>query len=221
MAHASGRLNKNNAVVVSKFIYGLETLEPTEGVANMLNTTQLKGLRKILNMKTTFVDRTNTNEVVHKKAQDVLRTKNQAKPREKQKPEEWLTRQVRPVTQVLEEKKLHLLGHIIRRPFTHPLQAVTFDSGSTSPYGRPLIIKTCQGKRRQGRPRLHWTEENMAKAWKYINEDPNAGVPENLAAMEYDNGKQEMNVIIAKRAQQYLPPLQGARKKKQDILQRG
>ena len=82
-----------NAVVVSKLIYGLETLELTEGVANMLNTTQLKGLRKILNMKTTFVDRANTYEVVYKKAQAVLRTKNQTKPREKQKPEEWLTRQ--------------------------------------------------------------------------------------------------------------------------------
>ena len=126
--------------MVSKLIYGLETLEPTEGVVNMLNTIQLEGVRKILKIKTIFVDRANTSEFVYTKNQYVLRPKNPSKPHEKQKPEEWLMRQVRPVTQVLQEKKVHLLGHIIRRPLTHPWQEITFDSGSTSTYGRPWII---------------------------------------------------------------------------------
>ena len=104
-----------NIVIVSKLIYGLETIEPTAGAAQALDTLQLKGLRKILDMKTTFVDRANTNEVVYKKAQDVLRSKNQNKPEHCRKKNEWLERQVRPITEVLKEKKLDLLGHVLRR----------------------------------------------------------------------------------------------------------
>ena len=59
-----------------KIIYGLETMEPTAGVNNMLDSFHLKGLRKILEMKTTFIDRANTNERVYQKAQEVLNTKN-------------------------------------------------------------------------------------------------------------------------------------------------
>ena len=35
-----------NAVITSKVLYGLETLEPTEAAGRLLNTFQLKGLRK-------------------------------------------------------------------------------------------------------------------------------------------------------------------------------
>ena len=38
-----------NAVVISKLLYGLETLEPTESAGKLLNTFQLKGLRKSCN----------------------------------------------------------------------------------------------------------------------------------------------------------------------------
>ena len=54
-----------NAVIVSKLIYGLETIEPTAGVKNILDTFPLKGLRKILAMKTTFIDRANTDQRVY------------------------------------------------------------------------------------------------------------------------------------------------------------
>ena len=57
-----------NAVVTSKVLYGLETLEPTCSAGNLLDTFQLKGLRKILRLHTTFVQRNNTNEYVYKRA---------------------------------------------------------------------------------------------------------------------------------------------------------
>ena len=65
-----------NAVIVSKLIYGLETIKPTAGVNNMLDAFHLKGLRKILEIKTTFIDRANTNERVYQKAQEVLNAKS-------------------------------------------------------------------------------------------------------------------------------------------------
>ena len=98
-----------NSVIVSKLIYGLETVEPTANAAQALDTLQLKGLRKILEMKTTFIDRANTNEVPYKKAQDVMRSKNHTKPEHCRKRIEWLERQVRPITEVLKEKNLTFL----------------------------------------------------------------------------------------------------------------
>jgi hypothetical protein len=38
---------------VSRVLYGLEPLEPTETIGRMLDAFQLKGLRKILNLHTT------------------------------------------------------------------------------------------------------------------------------------------------------------------------
>ena len=107
----------------------------------MLDAFHLKGLRKILEMKTTFIDRANTNERVYQKAQEVLNAKNQAKPVHNQAPETWLARQVRPITEVLNEKKQNLLGHVIRRDFLHPLQQGTFDTTADTKYGRPLTKK--------------------------------------------------------------------------------
>eukprot|EP00975_Prorocentrum_lima_P049278 10311246-Prorocentrum_lima.AAC.1 len=45
-------------------MYGLEALQITKDVANMLDVFQLKGYRKILHMQTTYVDRRNTNAKV-------------------------------------------------------------------------------------------------------------------------------------------------------------
>jgi len=199
-----------NAVIVSKLIYGLETIEPTEGVANMLNAFHLRGLRKILGMKTTFVDRANTNERVYMGAQNVLRTKNSQKAPSQQKANIWLDRQVRPITEVLKEKKHNLLGHVIRREQSHPLQLVTFDTGRNPSNGVALRVKATRGPRRKGRPRLSWTHENMASAWAHICTRQDA-VPANLRNTPYDNNNGAMNDIIANRAMNYETPFQGAK----------
>ena len=60
--------NVYNAVVTSKFVYGLETLQFTDKTLNKMNTFQLKGLRKILGMQPTFIDRTQTNALVLERA---------------------------------------------------------------------------------------------------------------------------------------------------------
>ena len=70
-----------------------------------------------------------------------------------------------PLTEVLETKRLKLLGHILRRPRAHPQQQVTFASSLALPKA-PL-------NRRVGRPRKNWTIENMRKAWETLqNVDP-------------------------------------------------
>ena len=57
-----------NAVRVSKSLYSLETLQPTETTAVKLNTFQLKGVKQTLNMSTTYIDRTNTNQKNYRRA---------------------------------------------------------------------------------------------------------------------------------------------------------
>ena len=64
------KLNVYDAIVRSKLLYGLESAQLTIAQLNKINTVQLKGLRQILNMTTTFVNRANTNTKVIEKAQD-------------------------------------------------------------------------------------------------------------------------------------------------------
>ena len=66
------KLTVNNAVTTSKLLYGLETVEPTQAIAKLLNTFQLKGLRHILKLRTTFIQRHNTSEYVYRRANEEL-----------------------------------------------------------------------------------------------------------------------------------------------------
>ncbi len=97
-----------NAVVTSKLLYGLENLEATDTVNNSINTFQLKGLRKILQKTTTYTDRENTNEEIYRLANLAISGDTMSKPK------------IIPLSKVLEEKKLRLLGHVLRRGSRHP-----------------------------------------------------------------------------------------------------
>ena len=57
-----------NAVIHSKFLYVLETVETPTYLLSKLENYQLKGLRKILGMATTFVNRANTNAEIFRRA---------------------------------------------------------------------------------------------------------------------------------------------------------
>ena len=138
-----------NAVCVTKLLYSLEALQPTQAAASKLDTFQLKGLRKILNMSTTYIDRANTNEEVFRRANAAI--------------SEGHHKYIRPLSEVLKEKRRKLLGHIIRRPHDHPQHQATFAT-------RTLIPRTTE-RRRVGRPRAAWTYETMKDSWKTRNGD--------------------------------------------------
>ena len=50
------------AVIISKLFYGLETLIAAETALHKLDTFQMKGLKQILGVPPTIIDRTNTDE---------------------------------------------------------------------------------------------------------------------------------------------------------------
>ena len=62
-----------NAVIRSKLLYGLESTQLNQNLLNKLNVIQLKGLRQILHITTTYIDRTHSNEYVINKAQETLK----------------------------------------------------------------------------------------------------------------------------------------------------
>ena len=51
-------------IIRAKLLYGLESAALNQTTLNKLDTFQLKGLRRILQLKTTVVHRANTNETV-------------------------------------------------------------------------------------------------------------------------------------------------------------
>ena len=59
-----------DAIVRSKLMYGLESAQLNDSIKKRLDAFQLKGLRKILQIQTTYMDRSNTNEYVHRRAEE-------------------------------------------------------------------------------------------------------------------------------------------------------
>jgi hypothetical protein len=62
------KLAVQKAVIETKLMYGLEALQLPQTAISKLDVFQLKGLRKILRMETTYVNRANTTEEVDRRA---------------------------------------------------------------------------------------------------------------------------------------------------------
>ena len=101
----SWKLLVYNSVIISRLLYGLESRQTADNTGKLLNTFQLKGLRKILHLHTTYVDRNNSNEFVYQRANEVVGA-----------PSQGPLRKIRPLTEILETKRLKLLGYVLRRP---------------------------------------------------------------------------------------------------------
>ena len=173
-----------NAVICSKLFYGLETLEPTQRAGRLLDTFQLKGLRTVLKRNTTFIQRRNCNEYVFRRANEILG--GQAERR---------MRKIRPLTEVLQERKLKLLRHILRRERQHPLHQAAFATRSATSRGTD--------HHRVGRPRQFWTVKTMERAWDIIkNQD------QSQPQIPFDKNDRRMKERIIAQSQNYETPFQ-------------
>ena len=68
-----------DAVIKSKFLYGMETVQLTEAMINKLDAFQMKGIRKILGKKHTYWDRAATNESIVQTATRIVRAIKKSK----------------------------------------------------------------------------------------------------------------------------------------------
>ena len=108
---------------------------------------QLRGLRKILQINTTFIDRRNTNAEVYRRTNEAAATRNNPMPK--------LTWSIK---QCLGEKRIKLTGHILKADNRDPMRQVSFRRDSAAPYA-PLF-------RRPGRPRKNWLATSLALCWQ-------------------------------------------------------
>jgi len=134
------KLTVFDAILRAKLLYGLECIQLTNREQARINAFQMKGIRRILGIPPTHVDRTWTNAKVWEKA------------------EEEKGKKIQPFVMVWERAKYRLLGHILRTYITDPLRQVVFE-GYTS---YPRIV----GKKRVGRPRDQWINFTLREAYE-------------------------------------------------------
>ena len=97
--------------------------------------------------------------------------------------------------EILETKRLKLLGHVLRRPRSHPQHQVTFVSYLALP-----MPKT-PSNRRVGRPRKNWTIENMKLAWNILKANDD-GLPN----LNFDHRTLVIREALIDAARAYKPP---------------
>ena len=114
---------------------------------------QLKGLRKILNMDTTYgqmqkgQERTNANEEIKKQLSALLCT-------------EKCKKEFTPISERIQNRAIALLGKVLRMPRTEPIAEVFLKDDQT--WNLPMP-KT--GQMRNGGPRINWAIETARLAW--------------------------------------------------------
>ena len=102
----------------------------------------MRGRRKILGIPPTFIDRNHTDESVRQHVKEEYEI------------------EIKPFTEIPRERRLKLLGHLIRAKEDDPLKEVTFNPDT-------MEIKAV-GCRRVGRPKTHWIHTVMRTAWDEI-----------------------------------------------------
>ena len=143
-----------DAVIRAKLLYGIESAQLTPSHQRRIEVFQLKGLRKILDMKTTFVDRSNTNENVFKRANEIIESETR---------EGKEAKKVKPFVNIYKNSRIKRLVRVRAMKDDHPVKCITF---GPDPTGR--IVPWDPPNRRVGRPRFKWVTETIKTVWENI-----------------------------------------------------
>ena len=169
-----------NAVITSKVLYGLETLEPTEAAGRLLNTFQLKGVRKNWNYTPRSCSATIPMNMCVEEPMK-LSTHHQKDLGDKSNHKRNSGRQKTETSWACLEKG------------QHPLHQAAFSTRSALPRETE--------HRRRGRPQQFWTTNNMSKAWEVIKTH-DATQPQ----IPFDKNNRSKRERIIEQAQRYQPP---------------
>ena len=140
------KLQVYDAIIRNKLLYGLETVHLTQSLQQKVNAFQLRGLRKILGLSTTFINTANTNESVLQTANDVMGVAPGSMPK------------VKLFSDLLKDRRVKLAGHILRSENSDPLRRVSYEPDSAETFR--------VAKRRIGGPRQLWTVYTNKYAWE-------------------------------------------------------
>ena len=109
------KIRAYDAIIRSKLLYGLECIQLTEAEIHELDAYQIKGLRRILHIPPTHIDRTWTNDKVIEKASVEI-----GKP-------------IINFAETWKQTKFKTLGHVMRASPEDPLHQVCFQSAEKTP----------------------------------------------------------------------------------------
>ena len=137
-----------DAILRSKLLYGMETAQLNEPQMKRLDIFQLKALRKVLRLQTTFVNRANTNEHVFEQANEHIS-------------QEGGKKKVIPFRKAYMCSKMKQIKRIINQHHNEPTRSVTF---------RRDLETWQQPNRRQWRPKYKWANRALIELWDEIRE---------------------------------------------------
>ena len=147
MRTVNGKIIIYDAIIRSKLLYGLETIQLTTSMKKELDAFQLRGLRQILKRTHTNWNREHTNKYILDLAS---KTAYPNKPNKK----------IKLFSEFQLERKLRLYGQIIRASDLDPLKAVAFKDNH-------LDMNEWNDKR-VGRPKQDWIWEAAIEVWTTI-----------------------------------------------------
>ena len=133
----SWKLQVYDSIIKAITLYGLETTHITKAQIDRLHAMHTKGLRIILNLTHSFIDRTTTNEKIWQTAKNKIKD-------DKQPYADIFT-----FESTLKHKRITFLGHLLRANNYDPLRMITFQPSTA----KPISILN----RRVGGPKKHWT----------------------------------------------------------------
>ena len=155
-----------DAVIRSKLLYGLESAELRPSDLTKLDTFQLKGLRQILKLKTTYatidtpqgpkpvIHRENTNKKVFEAANRIS------------KEEKEHAKEIIPISEVYTRRKTEFLEKILLAPDNDPILRTTLNPSTLAPHK--------YGKRVIGKPKTIWANAALQEYWsrtKHLHQD--------------------------------------------------
>ena len=173
-----------NVIVVAKLTYGLEVLPMNETLYKKLDAFYYRGMRKILNMKSTYIERSseNKNEVVLEKVLEQVNKPAAGESAAMRPKKTW--KEVLPSGRI-QGKAVRLFENITSSSDRNLLRKVTLEEGEED-FALPK-------KLRVGRPRVNWIIETAKLAWKEWKGHSEAeGQERGGAVEEFDYENKEM-----------------------------
>ena len=118
-------------VVRSKLLYGLETIQLTGAMLKKIDAFQIRCLKRILRIPSTFTDRQNPNRVVLQRCTEIL-YQNQGDQRE-----------FELFSRSYHRRKSRSLGHVLRSRDEDPMRQVSFQPSSAMrvQYGKKRVAR--------------------------------------------------------------------------------
>ena len=136
-------------------MYGLHTLPLKLDLLSKLDAFQMRGLRQILKLQPTYMNRDHTNEKVLETANVRL---NQGRSDRSSGTEKKVIR----VSEMIIKRAIQEMGEVIRAPRGDPRKLVTFADDDSLTLKLPF-------NNRVGRPRTHWGISVMQQVWNKLD----------------------------------------------------